>query len=168
MKNIDNKLRIFIEHRVILVDYVTRITGCRSKAEDVVQDAYLRYMPDDIKNTSVSPLSFLYRIVRNLAIDLVRRSAMETRYLQNDIVTWLEPTHQATPEASTLQNEQLEKVVEIMSKLPEKERLAVEMHRFGDYTLKEIGERLDISTSTVHRMIQTSILNIAKGLDETE
>lgn len=168
MEYTDDKLQTFMEHRLALMDYVTRITGCRARAEDVVQDAFLRYAPDEIKDTSVSRVSYLYKIVRNLAIDLVRRSAMETRYLYTNTVTWLEPAGEASPEEHTLQSDQLSRVVEVLSKLSEKERLAIEMYRFSDYTQAEIAERLGVSISTVHRMIRNAMLQISMGLDDDD
>ncbi len=35
-------LQAFVDNRTILVKIAARITGCRSRAEDVVQDAFFR------------------------------------------------------------------------------------------------------------------------------
>lgn len=167
MKYADDRLKVFTSHRAALVDYVTPITGCRSRAEDVVQDAFLRYMPLGVEGASASGAGYLYRIVRNLAIDTMRRSSMEARYLDSDAVTWLEPAGQASPEELALFEDQVRRVASTLSELPDKERLALEMHRFGEYTLAEIGERLGVSVATAHRMVRSALVRVAKGL-ETE
>ncbi|MBO6753108.1 MAG: hypothetical protein JJ903_08525, partial [Spongiibacter sp.] len=45
MKYADQKLKTYMTHRAALVDYATPIIGCRARAEDIVQDAFLRYLP---------------------------------------------------------------------------------------------------------------------------
>ena len=167
MKYADDKLEVFMSHRSALVDYATPITGCRSKAEDVVQDAFLRYVPtaDGHEDPLRAGVSYLYRIVRNLSIDMVRRSAMESRYTDADTVTWLEPAGEAGPEEVSEYSDQVGRVAAVLEALPEKERLAVEMHRFGDYTLADIARRLEVSIATAHRMVRNAMLKVAKELD---
>src|SRR5688572_24884586 len=72
---------LFIEHRGSLVDYATRIVGSRAQAEDLVQEAWLRF--DEVARQRLldEPLSYLYRIVRNLALDGRRSQVREARYL---------------------------------------------------------------------------------------
>ena len=36
-------VRIFVEQRTALIDYAFPIVGCRAHAEDVVQEAYIRF-----------------------------------------------------------------------------------------------------------------------------
>jgi hypothetical protein len=38
-----DKLDIFLRHRADLIDYAAPIVGCRARAEDVVQEAWLRF-----------------------------------------------------------------------------------------------------------------------------
>ena len=58
------------------------------------------------------------------------------------------------------------RLARVLEQLPEKERLAVEMHRFGGYTLADIAARLEVSTATVHRMIRQALVQLASALDE--
>ena len=67
----DGKLRLYLAHRAALIDTAAPIVGCRSRAEDVVQDAYLK-LDDDTPGIR-NPLSYMFRLVRNLAIDRARR-----------------------------------------------------------------------------------------------
>jgi RNA polymerase sigma factor (sigma-70 family) len=72
---------LFVEHRRSLIDYATRIVGSRAHAEDVVQEAWLRFDEVSRQRLLDEPLSYLYRIVRNLALDGRRSQAREARYL---------------------------------------------------------------------------------------
>jgi RNA polymerase sigma-70 factor (ECF subfamily) len=46
-------------------------------AEDVVQEAYFRLAALDGHNQVAQPVGYIYRIVRNLAVDLIRRFSRE-------------------------------------------------------------------------------------------
>ncbi len=71
-------LQAFVDNRVILVKIAARITGCRSRAEDVVQDAFFRLQSAPPITSSIkAQLSYLFQIVRNLAIDHYRKQALE-------------------------------------------------------------------------------------------
>ncbi|MGO3694033.1 sigma-70 family RNA polymerase sigma factor [Marinobacter sp.] len=169
MKKPDRKLEIYLKHRGALVDYATPITGCRSHAEDVVQDAFLRFLPETSK-TPIQPngLAYMYRTVRNLAIDLIRRSSMENRHQNSDDVPWLNLSSVAGPDVVSEHRHDLNTVSEMISKLPDKERIAIEMHRIGGFTLKEIAQHLNISVATAHRMIRSGLANISRALNDDE
>lgn len=73
----DDKLQLYLSHRAALLDYAAPIVGCRARAEDVVQEAWLRFSRQDDSADIRHPASYLYRIVRNLALDQTRRNATE-------------------------------------------------------------------------------------------
>ena len=74
-------LQAFVDNRLILVKIAARITGCRSRAEDVVQDAFFRLQSaPQITSSFKAQLSYLFQIVRNLAIDHYRKQALEQKY----------------------------------------------------------------------------------------
>ena len=58
-----------MEHRRALVEYAARIVGSRAQAEDLVQEAWFRLDAAVRKRAIHEPLAYLYRIVRNLALD---------------------------------------------------------------------------------------------------
>ncbi|MCU5787979.1 sigma-70 family RNA polymerase sigma factor [Alloalcanivorax marinus] len=164
MKYTDSNLKAYLDHRAALVDYVTSIVGCRARAEDLVQDAFLRFVPDGRRPTG-SGVAYLYRIVRNLAIDFTRRSAMESRHQNEETVEWLKPREESSPEQTALQHDRLDRLAGVLDGLPRRQRLAIEMHRVGGYTLAEIAERLDVSTATAHRLVRDAMAHLAAALD---
>ena len=68
---------LFIAHRRSLVDYAAGIVGSRTQAEDVVQEAWFRLNRLDDRHPIHEPLRYLYRLVRNLAIDTRRTLSRE-------------------------------------------------------------------------------------------
>ncbi|WP_182907872.1 RNA polymerase sigma-70 factor [Microbispora sp. H13382] len=65
-------IEVFTAHRSLLVGVAYRILGSAADAEDVVQEAWLRWA--DVDATSVAdPKAYLVRVTTNLAIDRLRR-----------------------------------------------------------------------------------------------
>ncbi len=79
----DTRYETYVAYRAELVRYATPILGSREDAEDVVQEAFVRFVPEAAQSPSRLK-SYLYRIVRNLAFDARRRRRLESRG-QNDV-----------------------------------------------------------------------------------
>jgi len=146
-------LDLFLTHRADLVDYAAAIVGCRSRAEDVVQEAYLRF--DDVaeRRELAEPVGYLFRIVRNLALDWARRLRLEGRLGAPETAIEATPTDRPSPEDEALHKDELRIVRAALAELPERTRHALELHRFGGLKLKEIAERLGISTTLAHGLV---------------
>jgi RNA polymerase sigma-70 factor (ECF subfamily) len=160
------RLNLFLTHQAALVDYATPIVGDRTRAEDVVQEAFIRFVPLDRKAGQAvdQPVAYLYRIVRNLALDWTRRRAIEQRHGGAEPLWWMLPDTPRTPEQDMLHRRDLARIGAALDELAPEMRLAVEMHRFGGYTLTEIAGRLNVSVPTAHRMIRDALVDIASRL----
>ncbi len=149
-------LSLFAANRGSLVDYASGIVGNRAQAEDLVQEAWLRVDEAARRRRLDEPLRYLFRIVRNLALDGRRRMARERRVVVADdtgaeAVTTA--TADATPESVTLYKDELQRVMAAMAELPERTRIALEMHRLGGCKLREIAAFLDISVALAHVLV---------------
>jgi RNA polymerase sigma-70 factor (ECF subfamily) len=160
-------LDLFVRQRPALVSYATGIVGSRAQAEDVVQEAWLRF--DEASNGRLleDATGYLYRIVRNLALDGLRRSSRESRVIVADdwekaAAPWCSGT--PTPEAVVLYRSEYNMVMEALAELPERTRIAFEMHRFGDAKLKEIALALDISVPLAHRLVADAVQHCKERL----
>lgn len=157
---------IYLTHRAALIDYATPILGSREAAEDIVQDAYLKFSPDRAPWSSPEQaLAYLYRIVRNLAFDVLRRRKVEAREEERELPAWTVPRAAPTPEQHILFCDGVRTVSQVLSELSVEARVAVEMHRIGGYTLEEVAGHLGISVATAHRHVRTAMLRIAERLD---
>ena len=135
-------LTLFVTHRRALVNYASSIVGTRAQAEDVVQEAWLRF--DDASKGRLldDATGCLYRIVRNLALDGRRRMKRENQYISNDDYEATVEVCQdgiPTPETVALYRDEYAMVMAALAELPERTRIAFEMHRFGDAKLREIA-----------------------------
>ncbi len=148
-------LEVYGAHRRALIDYAERIAGNRAEAEDVVQDAWLHLRRALERGALRDPVPYLYRIVRNLAIDARRRARRQSRYLSHDAADRMMDVADDTPSPEAIVGAQAElrRLERALASLPERQRIAIEMYRLGGFKLREIAERLNISVSLAHLLI---------------
>lgn len=163
------RLELFLSHRAALVDYATPIVGCRARAEDIVQESYLRFAnPRAEEDALRQPVAYLYRIVRNLAFDCVRRLAAESR--RDDSRSHVEETEPLapSPEEVLIHRDELKRIDAALAGLPDRTRLAFELHRFGGLTFQQIAERLGVSVATAHRLTRDAMVRVMRSLIEPD
>ncbi|MBP5856455.1 sigma-70 family RNA polymerase sigma factor [Marivibrio halodurans] len=151
-----NALALFAAYQRALVDYASSITGNRAQAEDIVQEAWLRFDEAHKGKFLEDAKGYLYRIVRNLAVDGQRRLTREHRLIARDgfeEAAETSPDGMPSPETIALYRDEIRCVMEAMAELPERTRIAFEMHRFGGATLKEIAAYLNISVSLAQTLV---------------
>jgi RNA polymerase sigma-70 factor (ECF subfamily) len=139
----------------VLVDYASNIVGSRTDAEDVVQEAWMRLDHAERTQSVREPIRYLYRIVRNLAID-GRRSLTRAGKLYDDPASEAldaHPDERPDPEVEAIARDELQIVFDALDELPERTRIAIEMHRLEGKRLSEIAARLGISVSRAQGLI---------------
>jgi len=157
---------LYVEHRGSLVDYATGIVGSRTQAEELVQEAWLRFDEVARQRFLDEPLGYLYRIVRNLALDGRRRTARETEALANGVAEAVTaPSVAATPEMLTLYRDELRLLEQALAELPERTRIALRMYRLEDARLKDIAAHLGISIGLAHKLVVQGVRHCQKRLD---
>lgn len=153
-------LEVFFERRQRLIGLAARITGCRSHAEDIVHEAFLKVGEADASGPIRSQASYLTRVVRNLSIDHYRRRQFEERWIvQDDDSSEMSGLQTETPEALVSDQQVLERVCGALSDLPERTRYAFEMCRIHGMKQNEIAKILGVSPALVHAMISEALLH---------
>ena len=161
-------LQALVENRTILVKTAARITGCHSRAEDVVQDAFLRLAGGRAITLPLrAQINYVFRIVRNLAIDHYRKQAMEQRYIGSEEEGMHATSGNAPPEASNLHQETLEIIDSALSQLPERTRYAFEMYRLHGVQQKDIAKELGVSPTLVNFMIRDALVHCRKTVGQS-
>ena len=150
-------LRIYRMHRSALVAYASAIAGGRAQAEDVVQEAWFRLSRADDPALIQEPAAYLYRLVRNLAIDARRPLSRETARLAFEIDAVTLADEQPSPERATLARDELRAVLDALAELPERTRTAVRMNRIEGRKLREVADHLGLSITRTHALIVEGI-----------
>ena len=156
-----------MENRPALVDYAAPIVGSRSTAEDAVQEAYFRFVPPPGPPADVgAPASYLFRIVRNIAIDMTRRVSSEIRRDVQFAQLIDGGARPPSPEEKALHRQELTIVRAALDELPPQTRTAFEMKRLHGDTYGQIAAHLGVSKSGAHRLAHSALTHIMRRLNE--
>jgi RNA polymerase sigma factor (sigma-70 family) len=152
-------LELFLNHRGELEGYAFKILGDRSKAQDVVQDAYLKFASAGQDRILSEPRAYLFRIVRNLCFDEHRKTVRENRRVVFDSGEALAMLEEDRPSAERIiaGKQDLELLDDALQELPEQARKAFELHRFGKNTYQEIASKLGVSVGTAHSLVAQTL-----------
>ncbi|MGD9535844.1 MAG: sigma-70 family RNA polymerase sigma factor [Alphaproteobacteria bacterium] len=162
----ERNLNLYIAHRRKLVEYANGIVGDPGRAEDIVQDAFLRFWSAASGRLLEEPVGYLYRVVRNLAVDRRRQLMLEERHIRGgaEEIAADVPEDMPSPERALIARQELQRVMDAMAELPERTRIAMEMHRFGGCTLKEIAEHFGISVSMAQVLVTEGVRHCQRRL----
>ena len=167
MSKAKQRLRIYMENHSALVDYAASITGSRLTAEDAVQEAYFRFvLPPGPPTNISSPVSYLFRIVRNITIDMARRVSSEARAAAQCAQTSDSTARIPSPEEESVHHEALALVKAALDELPAEARKAFQMKRLDGKTYEDIAAFLGISKSGAHRLVQNTLTHIMRRMRE--
>jgi RNA polymerase sigma factor (sigma-70 family) len=139
----------YLTHHAALVDSIAPIMGCRLRAEDVVQDVWIKVTESPPEAEIRQPASYLFRLVRNLAMPLSVPSA------------------DPSPEQAAIDRDILRTLSAVLAELPERTRLVFEMNRIGGHSVAEIAAALDLSAGFVYRLLREATAHCAKRLHAT-
>lgn len=166
LKQDDRHVAIFAEHRRALVDYAAPIVGCPARAEDVVQEAYTRFTAAIDGGKVESPVSYLYRIVRNLSIDTFRRESRQTAGLMSEAQFHALPEESPSQERTLAARRRLKQLEAAVARLPERTRRIFILNRLHGQTYQEIAERLGVSISTVQKHLMQALAYATSQIDD--
>ncbi len=159
-------LSLLIDKRSALLNAAAKITGCRSRAEDVVQDAYLRLTTISLNELPLkAKVSYIYNVVRNLAIDHYRKQEIEHKYFDREEEGFNVDTGSATPEHIYHNQELIKTLDRALNELPKRTRYVFEMHRIHGMQQKEIAKELGVSPTLVNFMVRDALIHCKKFID---
>ncbi len=164
---VDQRLRLFLRYQPALIELAAPIVGSRASAEDVVQEAYLRFTANGVDQTEIlKPVPYLYQIVRRLALNWVQARRRERPgTVESDFFEGMAaPT--PSPEQTTADRQELSLISKALDDLPERTRVAFEMSRFGGYKLHDIARELGISVTLAHQLIHRALEHCAARIGD--
>jgi RNA polymerase sigma-70 factor (ECF subfamily) len=153
---IDTATEVFEEHRPVLMGVAYRMLGRVADAEDVVQEAWLRWSGAD--RTEVrEPRAYLVRIVTRLAVDRLRqvRSRNEAYvgpWLPEPYVTDFGDTAPDTAERAVLADSVSLAVLVVLESLSPLERAVFVLREAFGYPYADIATVLDRSEPAVRQL----------------
>ncbi len=147
---------VFEEHRPVLVGVAYRMLGRVADAEDVVQEAWLRWSGAD-RSEVREPRGYLVRVTTRLAIDRLRQvkarnEAYVGPWLPEPYVTDFGDTVPDTAERAVLADSVSLAVLVVMESLSPLERAVFVLREAFGYPYAEIAAMLDRGEASVRQL----------------
>jgi len=150
------------KYRRPMVSFMYRMARNAAAAEDLAQEVFLRvYRSRESYEASAKFTTWLYRIATNLAVNHAR----DTRHERAENMASLdEPDEEtgrtidiadgsATAEEQILKRERMAAIRQRVQALPERQRLAVIMHKYQQMDYRQIAEVLKLSESATKSLL---------------
>jgi len=163
------------KYRKPIINFMYRMAHNQAVAEELAQEVFLRvYRSRETYRAEARFSTWLYRIATNLGVNYARDTrherAASTVYLDEaDSETGSTPdVADATPsaEASMLRRERLNAIREHVMALPERQRMAVLMHKYEGMDYKQIGDVLKLSESATKSLLFRAYQTLREKLKE--
>ncbi len=150
------------KYRKPIIHFMYRMVHNQAVAEELAQEVFLRvYRSRETYRAEARFSTWLYRIATNLGVNYVR----DTRHERTASTVYLDETDKdtgttpdvadATPsiESDLLRDERLMAIRQHVLALPERQRMAVLMHKYEGLDYKQIGEILKLSESATKSLL---------------
>jgi RNA polymerase sigma-70 factor (ECF subfamily) len=161
-------------HRA-MIHFLFRMVRNQAIAEELAQEVFLRvYRSRESYRAEAKFTTWLYRIATNLAVNHARdtkheRSA-QTLYLdQPDEESGTTPDladDEPSAEQNLLRNERMTAIKTHVMALPERQRMAVLMHKYQGMDYREIGDVLKLSESATKSLLFRAYQTLREKLKE--
>ena len=163
------------KYRRAMVSFMYRMTHNSAAAEDLAQEVFLRvYRSRTSYEASAKFTTWLYRIATNLAVNHARDTRHERPENQ---VSLDEPDEETgttmdvadsslTVEQAMLRRERMSAIRAKVQNLPERQRMAVIMHKYQQMDYKQIAEVLKLSESATKSLLFRAYETLREQLKE--
>ncbi len=150
------------KYRRAMIHFMFRMVHNQAVAEEMAQEVFLRvYRARESYRAEAKFTTWLYRIATNLAVNYARdtkneRVAPKLQLDEPDYESGTMPdVADTTPniEQNILRRERLNAIKQHVMNLPERQRLAVLMHKYQEMDYKQIGVVLKLSESATKSLL---------------
>jgi RNA polymerase sigma-70 factor (ECF subfamily) len=150
------------KYRKPMVNFMYRMTHNSGVAEDLAQEVFLRvYRSRESYEASAKFTTWLYRIATNLAVNHARDSRHERPENQLSLdepdeetgMTMDVPDASLSAEESILKRERMNAIRRRVYALPERQKIAVIMHKYQQMDYRQIADVLKLSESATKSLL---------------
>ena len=160
----DLRLEAFREHRPLLFSIAYRMLGSTADAEDVVQEAYLRWLRTDPASVR-SPKDFLSATVTRLAVDQLRSARVRREVY---VGPWLpEPLvgvdDRDPAAAAELAESHSTAFLLLLERLTPTQRAAYLLREVFNYDYADVARILETTEANCRQLVQRAKQGVASG-----
>lgn len=142
-----------------LVRAAARLLGTHAEAEDVVQDTYLRALEADDVPAPASTQAWLTAVMRNLAIDRLRRDDWMQRWLRD--VNEMHTPEAPSAETDAMQVESVERALRLLAaRLSPADGAALLLREVFEASFKEIAQASGKTEAACRQQAHRALLRL--------
>ena len=163
------------KYRRPMVSFMFRMAHSNAAAEDLAQEVFLRvYRSRESYEASAKFTTWLYRIATNLAVNHAR----DTRHERAENTVSLDepdaesghtldlPDRTPSAEETIVQRERVAAIRQRVQALPERQRIAVVMHKYQQMEYRQIADVLKLSESATKSLLFRAYETLREQLKE--
>ena len=160
---VDEFHQLFHEYRLKAFHFALQTLGNREDAMDVTQEAFLRLHKHWDRRDPGRPFApWLYSVVRNLAVDLIRRRTVRKENALEAVAPMPDP--KASPETSAGRNELSDRLWREIRGLPDVQREALLLRDWHGLAYKQIAEITGTNVTTVNSRLHDARTRLRERL----
>jgi RNA polymerase sigma-70 factor (ECF subfamily) len=153
-----------------LVGFASNYVGDAARAEELVQDLFFDLWTDRVSwSLTGGARAYLYAAVRNRALNLRRRDAVERDWVDDESLDGVRALHArpAAPDAELETAEVSERIDRAISALPERCRIVMQLRWRDELSYAEIADVMGISLKGVENQLGRGLKALRKALGAT-
>ena len=148
---------VFTRYYPLVYQLAFRCTGQRDEADDIAQEAFLRFYRTPPQATSeVERRAWLCRVTSNLGLNALRsrqrRIYHEERAIDGTQTPTLEDAAQLNPERHVIDNEQAAFIRSVLAELPERQQTYILLRSIG-LSYAEIAQATGVAPASVGSLL---------------
>ncbi len=161
--------KVYTELYPLMYRVAYHVVYDEDSAEDATQEAFMKlYHSDTIFATLDDVKYWTIRVVKNLAINQLRRKKRSVQLIEKMETNQVKTTNEETGEDAYLKKDTIKRVREALSMLPDNLRMALVLREYGDLAYNEIAKILDVSESNVKVRIHRARATLERSLHQED
>jgi RNA polymerase sigma-70 factor (ECF subfamily) len=155
-------------HEAALVRFLSRWLAEPADVQDVRHDIYVRVLEAAERERPRVARAFLFTVARHILIDRNRRNALVRMSPLEDVDSLNVLIDEVTPERQASDEQQLQRLSDLLQRLPPRCRDVVWMRRVENVPQKIIARRLGLAEATVEKHLVRGIRLLADAFHGAE
>ena len=151
---------IFQEYSKTIFNYIFYKFGNQEKANDAVQEAFVKLWENCAKVTPEKAKSYLYTVANNLYLNVIKAEKVRLKYADKSLNTTNE-----SPEFLMEENQFKEKLDNALSDLPDNQRSTFLLNRIDGMKYAEIADMEGVSVKAIEKRMHLALKSLREKID---
>jgi len=152
--------RVFNETSKTIFNYIYYKFGNEEKANDAVQEAFVKLWENCSKVAPEKAKSYLYTVANNLYLNVIKAEKVRLKYADST----LKSTHES-PEFIMEEKQFKEKLESALNSLPENQRTTFLLNRIDGKKYADIAEMEGVSVKAIEKRMHLALKSLREQID---